>query len=351
MPAFSHASLGVGLLGLSKQFRDENPAARVYYVFREARGVSSQNPARLNMIVRDVLWLRRAPLKTLRGTGREGISGYYFSSVDGYVYAIDAGRVVPEGYIQMFGSRLDEDGRRDDHHFFMTVNLKGGAKISGQACKSGLICGSTTNERSPAAWKLLAIADQDDRLFVEMETILRQDALLEEAKKGAYTVHSARAGEAEAFQARKLLAILAYLQHHKKLGVLSAHCLATEEASRKVLKELRRALKRILWSGREVHVDEITRQLFFDLLDAPAIEAYNELKKVASAQRAVEELITGILRSWRHLEALHIFSPARISSSSGTDNLVRKLLEAEPLFPSGGELPARREIYEQRPAR
>lgn len=334
VPAFSRVSLELYLSGLSKRFRESNSSAGIYAVFREARGVFAKDKSRLNMIVRDILWLRRA---TVHQEGKKSVtemSGFYFSAVDGFVYEIDHGDIVREGYMQMFGGRIDDDGIRDRHHFYLTLPHKGDLKIDEWSCRAGLICGSTSSApRSPGAWKILAAQQVfDERLYIELETIYKQDRLLLSSADTTKVVEVKKGIDDDHFVAINLGAMVDFLRAKEELGILASHAAASDAKAKKELLKLRRTLKTVLWSGMEPQIDEVTEALFLDLLNEKARTAFVKLGKSGGSPKTAQEFLRELLASWRHLDALHIFSSAKINDMpSASRELVRELLHAKPI--------------------
>lgn len=314
IPAYSTTSLKLLLCGISKSFLAKNPEAGPFYVVREARGVFGDRVDRLNLLVRELLWLRDTDRSQ---SATSEYLGYYFSAVENDIYAITNIQTIENGQVQLFGQKLLLDSETlDEHHFYLTMPPLGGRQKDSTS-RPGLLCGSTTRARRPAAWKVVVLEPPERmNLMTSLETIIAQQFCFSGDTIQTLTADRSKVG--------LLKAAMDYLQSTSRVGVLAAHKLAMKsEEHERQLSDLRYALKYLVASEAKPTIDRVTERLFFDLLSKDAQARIDRARSDSRNPKLFDDALFAILSDWNMLESISLFSPIAIAGKSYKDNQKR----------------------------
>jgi hypothetical protein len=152
----------------------------LFCVIREARGPYTSEEKDINIIVRDVLWMRRSTGPDVSGQIRDNESGnigYYFSTLDRTVYEI-RNLLVRNGMMMLDAvSFMQKGGERS-----LCMYYPESANDHPLHCREGIIMGTTRDEKRSGAWKALIIrpdwpdlAALDAQLSVYLRRLEKRD--------------------------------------------------------------------------------------------------------------------------------------------------------------------------------
>lgn len=140
-----------------------------YAVLREARGWSAESADHINVIARDLLWIRNTtePLVEYRDA-KDGVIGLYISAIDNQCYNIERIQ-LEEANVLLTGrsTSVSEPEQR--------ITLTFGASLHRHALQTrdGILTGFAGAGRDLGAWKVLLIAP-DWIFFDQLKTMLEQ---------------------------------------------------------------------------------------------------------------------------------------------------------------------------------
>ena len=164
--------------GVEKTFSDENNLSGIYYIIREARGAISNKICDVNLILRDVLWIRPlseplgfTPIDAFtnmnRGHKHGTKLGFYYSCMDHCTYEITRlsmnQNVISIDGIALFNNRSRTKSLSIQLPVFESHDLN---------FSIGTMMGSTAHFSRPAAWTIVASKPRSAGLDLENSDLI-----------------------------------------------------------------------------------------------------------------------------------------------------------------------------------
>jgi hypothetical protein len=233
--------------------------------------------------------------------------------------------VVSDGQVHLYGQELTNDGKNGKlsaSHFALMMPAL--SDPHGALLRRGLISGATKGQdKRPAAGKIAVIGPKESGdLAIDLETIVSQTMLLKRAEGTLERV----SGRAEC-----AFAALDYLQANGHIGTLASHQRAKlSDDDLKTLLRLRRSFKYLVAPDTAPVIDDVTKEMFFDLLK-PEVRERIEAAKQTPFRNELEEILQGIWSSWGMLESLTIFQPVGVADGRlkyEEEEMITRLLDA-----------------------
>jgi hypothetical protein len=161
-------------LGISSENNERIVDTRfhLYAVLREARGWSTHDPADMNMIVRDLLWVRLTgePVQEFSGE----IIGVYVSTIDNTCFYVT--RVERQGSNNITLSFKSSDGKHDASPYISLIMASGSRDGPPLQVSEGVLSGFALADSNLAAWKCVLVRPDPGlwQFLPQLRTILAQ---------------------------------------------------------------------------------------------------------------------------------------------------------------------------------
>lgn len=327
MLAADELALAAECLGILEA--DGEPAWKktgLFCVVREARGPYTSEPRDINVVVRDLLWLRRCSGDNASGqvpeekTGPGGNLGFYFSAFDRIVYEI-RNLTIRNGTMMIDAISFMETGSERSLCLYYPESMHDHPLH----CREGVLMGTIRDPERSGAWKVLIVRP-------DWSNLAELDAQL-----SIYLERMAKMGE----QAYRVAVVkcFRFVSEARLVGVLYSRDWARREPDPK-LDETRYQLRNMLWEQRaKARQDRI---FLGSRVDAQLDAAVRPILEIGVAGRkdvieqAINAIRTVLTENWSLIEPPQLvssgYSPDATTPDAGAVNSLKNLVRRELLL-------------------
>lgn len=298
----------------------------LFCVVREARGPYTSEVRDINIIVRDLLWLRRCTGTDPSGhvpeekTGPGGNLGFYFSAFDRAVYEI-RNLVIRNGTIMIDAISFMETGSERS----LCLYYPESTHDHPLHCREGVLMGTTRDPARSGAWKVLIIRpDWSNRavLDAQLSVYLKQMANMNE--------QTYRDAVAKCFR---------FVAEALLVGVLYSRDWARQEPDPR-LDKTRFQFRKMLWEQRaKARRDQILLGTRIDAQLGDVLRPVLEAKLAGGKdviQQTIDAIRTVLTENWSLIEPPQLvssgYSPDATTPDASAVSSLQNLVRREPLI-------------------